>query len=54
LKTLAAMKQLESLYLDDCAVTEAGWNWLFREHPDLHIHVDQNHLDRDPSAHKHH
>lgn len=54
LKTLAAMKYLESLYLDDSAVTEAGWEWLFREYPHLHVHVDQIHHDRDPKAHKHH
>jgi hypothetical protein len=54
LKTLAAMPHLESLYLDDSAVTEAGWDWLFREHPYLHVHIDQDHHDRDPKAHKHH
>lgn len=54
LKTLAAMPHLESLYLDDSAVTEAGWEWLFREHPYLHVHINQNHHDRDPKAHQHH
>ena len=54
LKTLAAMPHLESLYLDDSAVTAAGWEWLFREHPHLHVHVNQRHLDRDPKAHAHH
>lgn len=53
LKTLAAMPHLESLYMDDSAVTEAGWDWLFREHPHLHVHVNQDHHDRDPKAHKH-
>ncbi|MDG2223444.1 MAG: hypothetical protein P8L85_18830 [Rubripirellula sp.] len=54
LKTLAEMPYLESLYLDDSAVTQTGWDWLFREHPSLHVHVNQNHLDRDPKRHTHH
>ncbi len=54
LKKIAAMPYLESLYLDDSAVTEAGWAWLFREYPHLHVHIDQYHHDRDPKAHDHH
>ena len=54
LKTLAEMPYLESLYLDDSAVTQAGWDWLFREHSNLHVHVNQSHLDRDPKQHQHH
>ncbi|MCP4890983.1 MAG: hypothetical protein GY904_30860 [Planctomycetaceae bacterium] len=54
LKTLAEMPYLETLYLDDSAVTQAGWDWLFREHSNLHVHVNQNHLDRDPKRHRHH
>lgn len=54
LETLAEMPYLESLYLDDSAVTEAGWERLFREHPDLHVHVNQHHHDRDPKGHIHH
>ena len=54
LKTLATLPHLESLYLDDSAVTEAGWEWLFREHPHLHVHIDQAHHDRDPKSHRHH
>jgi hypothetical protein len=54
LKTLAAMPHLESLYLDDSAVTEAGWEWLFREKAHLHVHIDQAHHDRDPKTHSHH
>ncbi len=53
LKQLASLPNLESLYLDDSAVSDAGWKWLFQEHPDLHIHIDQNHHDRDRSSHKH-
>ena len=54
LKKIAAMPYLESLYLDDSAVTAEGWAWLFREHPHLHVHIDQSHHDRDPKAHDHH
>jgi hypothetical protein len=54
LEILAAMPHLESLYLDDSAVTEAGWERLFRDHPDLHVHVNQRHHDRDPKGHRHH
>jgi hypothetical protein len=54
LERLATMPHLESLYLDDAAVTEAGWERLFREHPNLHVHINQKHHDRDPKAHRHH
>lgn len=54
LEILAAMPHLESLYLDDSAVTEAGWERLFRDHPNLHVHVNQRHHDRDPKSHRHH
>ncbi|WP_146461942.1 hypothetical protein [Rubripirellula tenax] len=54
LKLLAEMPQLESLYLDDSAVTEAGWAWLFDHHGNLHIHINQEHHDRDPQKHVHH
>ncbi|EMI53914.1 leucine-rich repeat domain-containing protein [Rhodopirellula sallentina] len=53
LKTLTTLPRLESLYLDDPAVTETGWSWLFRNHPQLHVHVNQEHHDRDPHAHVH-
>ena len=53
LRVLADMPNLESLYLDDSAVTEAGWSWLFKTHPELHVHVNQSHHDRDPHSHNH-
>ncbi len=53
LQSLAEMRSLESLYLDDSSVTEAGWLWLFENYPELHIHIDQLHHDRDPQKHKH-
>lgn len=54
MKLLAEMPNLESLYLDDSVVTDAGWRWLFATHPELHVHVNQEHHDRDPKAHRHH
>ncbi|MGV3484621.1 MAG: hypothetical protein ACO1RT_09410 [Planctomycetaceae bacterium] len=51
LQLLAKMPQLESLYLDDTAVTEAGWTWLFQNSPHLHVHINQKHHDRDPHIH---
>jgi Leucine-rich repeat (LRR) protein len=53
LKALAGMKQLESLYLDGAEVTDAGVDELFRLRPELHVHFEQQHHDRDPSSHAH-
>lgn len=53
LRKIASLPKLQSLYLDDSGVTAEGWDWLFAEHADLHVHVNQRHLDRDPSAHSH-
>lgn len=53
MKVLADMPHLESLYLDDSTVTDIGWQWLFATKPQLHIHVDQTHHDRDPQSHEH-
>lgn len=54
LKQIAALPHLESLYLDNPSVTEAGWQWLFENHPELHVHLNQQHHDRDPARHPHH
>lgn len=53
IRLIAALPTLESLYIDDSNVSQAGWEWLFESHPDLHVHVNQQHLDRDPSGHQH-
>lgn len=50
-KVLCQLPHLESLYLDDSAVTDAGWNWVFRNHPQIHVHINQRHHDRDPKTH---
>lgn len=48
LETIAALAKLESLYLDGSRVTDAGLDRLFRVRPDLHVHINQQHHDRDP------
>lgn len=48
LKSLAAMKNLGSFYLDDCPLPDGAWEELFRAKPNLHVHIDQLHHDRDP------
>lgn len=50
LKTIAALLKLESLYLDGSRVTDAGLDRLFRVRSDLHVHIDQQHHDRDPNT----
>lgn len=52
-KVLSELPHLESLYMDDSAVTDSGWDWVFRNHPQLHVHVNQTHHDRDPQSHAH-
>lgn len=53
LKKLAAMPALESLYLDNAKISDEGWEWVFDNHPELHIHINQRHHDRDPKRHAH-
>jgi Leucine-rich repeat (LRR) protein len=53
LRALASLPRLESLYLDQPKVSEAGWDWLFHHHPHLHVHLNQTHHDRDPNWHAH-
>jgi len=50
---LAKMEQLESLYLDGADLSDAAVDELFRARPQLHVHFDQEHHDRDPSRHSH-
>ncbi|GAB5404179.1 MAG: hypothetical protein Aurels2KO_24100 [Aureliella sp.] len=53
LRSLAEAPKLVSFYLDDCDLPDADWNALFDAKPNLHVHVDQQHHDRDPSKHEH-
>ena len=50
---LAKMPKLRSLYLDGSGVTDEGLSKLFAARPDLHVHIDQQHHDRDPQRHEH-
>jgi hypothetical protein len=53
LMELAKIEQLQSLYIDGGNITDAGWDELFRLRPKLHVHVNQQHHDRDPHKHPH-
>lgn len=53
LEHLAAAPKLTSLYLDDCDLPDEAWKALFAAKPNIHVHVDQQHHDRDTSMHKH-
>jgi len=53
LAELARIDRLQSLYIDGGNITDAGWDELFRQRPRLHVHVNQQHLDRDPHKHPH-
>lgn len=47
------MKQLESFYIDDALVTDDGIAQLLEAIPRLHLHINQQHSDRDPSKGTH-
>lgn len=53
LAELAKIERLQSLYIDGGAITDDGWEQLFRERPKLHVHINQQHHDRDPNKHAH-
>jgi hypothetical protein len=53
LAELAKIERLQSLYVDGGEMTDAGWDALFKGRPRLHVHVNQQHLDRDPNKHQH-
>ena len=53
LKHLALAPKLASFYLDDCPLSDEAWTYLFEAKPNLHVHIDQQHHDRDPHAHQH-
>ncbi|MFM7521035.1 MAG: hypothetical protein ACKO9B_11265 [Planctomycetota bacterium] len=50
LASLAEMPGLWSLYLDGAGVSEGAWGRYFERRPDVHVHVDQVHHDRDPRS----
>ncbi len=49
LTSLAQTPKLASLYIDDCRLSDAAWKRLFDAKPNLHVHIDQQHHDRDPN-----
>lgn len=53
LKHLESASRLSSLYIDDCHLPDSAWESMFAAKPSLHVHIDQHHHDRDPSADGH-
>jgi hypothetical protein len=53
LRELAKIKRLESLYIDGAILSDEAFDELFRTRPDLHVHLNQQHHDRDPHKHPH-
>ncbi len=50
---LARAPKLASFYLDDCKIADSDWEVLFEAKPNIHVHIDQHHHDRDPGKHSH-
>lgn len=48
LDAIAGLPGLRTLYLDGAGVSDEAWSRYFQGHPDVHVHVDQAHHDRDP------
>lgn len=53
LDKLHELRSLESLYLDDTKVTDEGLERFLNALPDVHLHINQQHHDRDPHRHSH-
>ena len=51
--SFCAIKSLESLYLDGSDLSDDGYSKILKKRPDIHLHVDQVHLDYDPNKHEH-
>ena len=49
--SICAIKPLETFYVDGSKMTDEGYSKLIEKRPDLHLHVDQVHLDYDPRKH---
>lgn len=49
LESLAGVPKLASLYIDDCHLSDEAWKRLFKAKPTMHVHIDQQHHDRDPN-----
>jgi len=53
LADLQSIPKLDSLYLDGANISDAAVDELFAKHPNLHVHFNQAHHDRDPHKHDH-
>lgn len=53
LADLQSLPRLESLYLDGANISDAAVDQLFEKRPNLHVHFNQAHHDRDPHKHEH-
>lgn len=53
LDVLGTLPDLRNLYLDGAGVSDGAWRRYFDGHPDVHVHIDQSHHDRDPRADSH-
>jgi hypothetical protein len=53
LAELAEIEALQSLYIDGGNISDGAWDELFRRRPKLHVHINQQHHDRDPNKHAH-
>src|SRR5689334_14463971 len=53
LADLQSIPKLDSLYLDGAHISDAAVDELFAKHPNLHVHFNQVHHDRDPNKHDH-
>jgi hypothetical protein len=53
LDVLARRPGLWNLYLDGSGVSDDAWRRYCEACPDVHVHVDQAHHDRDPARHDH-
>jgi hypothetical protein len=53
LAELAKIERLQSLYIDGGNISDAAWEDLLRRRPRLHVHINQQHHDRDPKKHAH-
>ena len=53
LVSLYDMSWLESFYVDQTHVTDEGLSELKKALPNIHMHVNDNHLTNDDSGHEH-
>ena len=52
LEGIARYDGLWNLYLDGAGISDEAWERYFTLHPEVHVHIDQAHHDRDPNRHE--